>query len=202
MDKKQAEQALDIIRGVIEHTREDLVAHNWGLIWLIHAFTNATAFVSIGLFVERHDRSIVWYLVPLAALAVVNIIIVAICADRDRGVRSYIELQLHGIWVTFIIFTLAVAAFLHVSGSSPKSFCSLMAITTGISFSSMAVVFYRRLFVDAGVFLVLAILCPLVVDIQWYLFAAGWWAALFVPGLIMFRERQRRGRDERNSKIL
>ena len=65
MDKRQAEEALSIIRGVIEKTREDLVAHNWGAIWLVHAFTNAAAFASIGCFVERRQLPLFWYLVPI-----------------------------------------------------------------------------------------------------------------------------------------
>ena len=108
MEKEQAEKALQIIRQVIENTRDDLIDRNWGLIWMVHAFTNSAAFAAIGLFAEQQGRPIFWYLVPLAAVAVVNLAIVVVLADRDRGVRSPIEWQLHGIWTTFIVFTLAL----------------------------------------------------------------------------------------------
>ena len=77
VDKQQAEEALSIIRDVIANTREDLVAHNWGAIWLVHAFTNAAAFASIGWFVERRQLPLVWYLVPMAIVAAVNLLFIA-----------------------------------------------------------------------------------------------------------------------------
>lgn len=204
MDKQQAEQALSIIRGVIENTREDLVAHNWGLIWMVHAFTNGAAFASIGLFAERLDRPIFWYLVPLAVVAAVDLAIVAALVDRDRGVRSFIEWQLHGIWTTFIVFSLAVAAILQLSGASPTLFGPLIAATSGIGFAMMGVVFSSRFLALAAAFLLVALVTPLpaVAAFQWYVIAAAWWVASFVPGVIMFRERKRRMRDERRTQIL
>src|SRR5438552_19041947 len=40
VDRDQAEKTLRIIRDVIQSTHEDLVAHNWGLIWIVHSVTN------------------------------------------------------------------------------------------------------------------------------------------------------------------
>lgn len=204
MDKQQAEQALAIIRGVIENTREDLVAHNWGLIWMVHAFTNAAAFSAIGVFAERQGRSIVWYLVPLAIVAAVNLLIVLLLADRDRGVRSFIEWQLHGIWTTFIVFTLLVAGVLHLSGASPTLFGPLIAATSGIGFAMMGVVFSPRFLALAAAFLLVAVLItlPVVAPVAWYVIAAVWWVAMFVPGVVLFRERRRRMRDEPATQIL
>jgi hypothetical protein len=204
MDKESAEKALAIIRGVIENTREDLAAHNWGLIWIVHAFTNAFGFASIGFFVERHDKPLFFYLVPLAVVAVVNLLLVAALGDRDRGVRSFVEWQVHGIWLTFIVFTLAVAAVLQLSGASPRLFGPLVAVTSGIGFAMMGVLFSRRFFALAVLFLLLAVVLPLeaVAPVQWYLVAAAWWLAMIVPGIALVRERQRRQRDERRTRIL
>jgi hypothetical protein len=198
VDKHQAEEALSIIRDVIENTREDLVAHNWGVIWLVHAFTNATAFASIGWFVERRQLSLLWYLVPMAVVAALNLLIIAALVERDRGVRSYVEWQVNGIWVTFIVFSLAAAAVLQLSGAPPVLLGPLITVTSGIAFAMMGVVFYSRFFVVAAAFLVLAvaIAAPPVSGLQWYLIAAAWWAALFVPGMILFSEKRRRQRRE------
>ena len=38
LKKDKAEKALAIIRDVIKNTRDDLVAHNWNVIWMIYAF--------------------------------------------------------------------------------------------------------------------------------------------------------------------
>jgi hypothetical protein len=202
MDKHQAERALGIIREVIENTREDLVAHNWGLIWLVHAFTNAAGFASIGLWVERQNLPLLWYLVPLAILAPVNLAIVALLAERDRGVRSFVEWQIHGIWTTFIVFTIGGAAVILLAGAEARLFGPVVALTSGIGFSMMGVVFYRRFFIMAAVFLAIAFAAAALPAVQWYMLAAAWWCAMFVPGLFMFLEKRRRQQDERAARIL
>jgi hypothetical protein len=204
MDKQQAEQALAIIRGVIANTREDLVAQNWGLIWLVHAFTNGAAFAAIGLVAERNQRPIIWYLIPLAVVAVVNLVIVAALADRDRGVRSVIEYQLHGIWLTFIVFTLGIALVLHLAEASPRLFGPLIASTSGIGFAMMGVMFSKRFLILAAAFLAVAVLTPLLPPsgIAWYFIAAVWWIAMFIPGVLLTQERRRRMRDERRTQVL
>ncbi len=203
MDKRQAEEALSIIRGVIEKTREDLVAHNWGAIWLVHAFTNAAAFASIGWFVERRQLPLFWYLVPMAGVAGLNLLVIRALVERDRGARSYVLWQVNGIWITFIVFTLAAAAVLQLSGATPLLLGPLLTVTSGIAFAMMGVVFYNRFFLVAAAFLVLAVVIavPQVSWLQWYLIAAAWWAALFVPGMGLFLEKRRR-RHQEQTRIL
>ena len=192
MNREEAEEALGIIRKVVQNTREDLVARNWGLIWMVHAFTNLAAFLAIALFVEGAGLPILWYLVPLVVVAVVDLGTVTLLARRETGVRSYIEWQLHGIWTTFIAFSGLAAVLLYVSGVPPTLFCPLLALTSGIGFAMMGVIFYRRYFVFAALFAAIVILAPLMPQVQWVVFGLVWWAAMFIPGFIMHRERQAR----------
>jgi hypothetical protein len=46
MDREQAEKSLEIIRSVIENTRDDLIERNWGIIWVVHSFINFAAAAS------------------------------------------------------------------------------------------------------------------------------------------------------------
>jgi hypothetical protein len=200
MNRAEADRALGIIRTVIQNTREDLVAHNWGLIWIIHSFINLAACVA-GWIIESQDGTLFWYLVPLAVTAVLNISVVLVLVTRDRGVRSHVEWQIHGIWITFIIFTLAGAGALQLSGASPKLFGSIFAMTSGIGFAMMAVVFARQL-PYAIVMLVLTLVGPLMPGWQWLFIGVTWWCALFFTGLGMHRENQRRLQDGSGTKLL
>ncbi len=202
MNRQEAEEALGIIRKVIQNTHEDLVAHNWGMIWMVHAVTNMLGFFAVGHFVEGKGLSLPWYLVPLGGVAVVNAVVILLLAERDRGVRSFVEGQLHGIWVTFIIFSIAGAGFLHLAGGPSTLFAPLMALTSGIGFAMMGVVFDRRFLVFGALFLVLATLMPLFVALQWFALGVAWFAALFSAGSSMHRERIRRKRDGTASEIL
>jgi hypothetical protein len=202
MDQRQAEEALTIVRQVIQSTREDLIAHNWGLIWMVHAFTNLIAFASVGVFVERRGLPIFWYLVPLAIVACVDLASERLLAHGDTGVRGFIEWQVHGIWTTFIVFSVVAALALRLSQSSPRLFCPILALTSGIGFAMMGVVFYRRFFAFALLFMTVLVVAPLVPDIQWTLLGLAWCVALFVPGLSMHLERRRRRQDANATAIL
>jgi hypothetical protein len=201
VDREAAERALGIIRQVIQNTRDDLVAHNWGLIWIVHAFTNLAG-TACGTLIDRRGLAVWWYLVPLGVLAVVNVVIVQLLVERDRGVRSYVEWQLHGIWVTFIIFTIVGVAVLHLAGAEPTLFGPLFAMTSGIGFAMMGVVFYRRFLIYAALFLALMPLAAWMPSIQWWLIGAAWWCAMFIPGVAMFRERRARLRQSEGARIL
>lgn len=202
LDKDQAEKTLQIIRAVIQSTHEDLVAHNWGLIWIVHSFTNAAAFAAIGIWAEARGLSLFYYLVPLAVVAAVNLVVIALLVEKDSGVRSFVEWQVHGIWTAFIVFSLAGAAVLFVA-DQPTLFCPLMALNSGFGFAMMGVVFYRRFFHVAAMFLVAAVVCPWVGPVgQWYLLAGLWWLAMIVPGLLLHRERLRRLSNDCRAKIL
>jgi hypothetical protein len=200
LNREEAEKALGIIRTVIQNTREDLVAHNWGQIWLIHAFVNLAACLG-GWYVESRELPVFWYLVPLGVAAVLNLLTVLLLVTRDQGVRSYVEWQIHGIWWTFLVFTLGGAAALHLSGASPRLFGSLFALTSGIGFAMMGVVFRRQL-PSAVYFLAVLLAGPLLPGVQWGLLGLGWWSAQFVGGLRMYREKRRRLHDGSATEIL
>jgi hypothetical protein len=203
LNRAEAEKALGIIRTVIQNTHEDLVAHNWGQIWMVHAFCNAAACFA-GWYVESQELPVFWYLVPLAATAVVNITVVVLLVKRDQGVRSFVEWQIHGIWWTFILFTLAGAVALELSNAPPWLFGPLFAMTSGIGFAMTGVMFSRQ-FPSAVAFLLVTLVCPLLhrwPGTQWGLIGLTWGCALFFPGLNMYRENQRRSRDASPTHIL
>lgn len=202
MDRDQAEKTLRIIRDVIQSTHEDLAAHNWGLIWIVHSVTNGAAFAAIGVWAEARGLTLLWYLGPLAVVAAVNLLVIALLMERDSGVRSFVEWQVNGIWTAFILFSLAGAAVLY-RADQPKLFCPLMALNSGFGFAMMGVVFYRRFFYVAAIYLAAAVACPWVGPVwQWYLLAALWWLAMIVPGVVLHREKLRRLADDRRPKIL
>ena len=83
MNRDEAERALSVIRKVIQNTRDDLVEHNWGLIWMIHAFTNLAACLA-GWYLDGQGVPVLWYLVPFAVVGAVDIVIVQFLVKRDH----------------------------------------------------------------------------------------------------------------------
>lgn len=201
MDKEQAEKALAIIRGVIEHTRDDLIARNWGVIWMTHSFINLAGALA-GQWIQARGLPVYWFAVPLLVITTLNIATVLLLVRRDQGVRSYVEWQLWGIWIAFGVFTLSLPVVLLLADAKPLLFAPLFAMSCGLAFAMMGLVFYRRFLLAAGLFLVVMLAAAWLPNIQWWLVGAAWWLALFIPGFTAFRELRERQRDERRTTIL
>jgi hypothetical protein len=194
LDREQAEQALGIIRNVIENTRDDLVTQNWGLILMTLAFVNATG-IMCGTVIDQRDLQVIWYLVPLGIVALIDVAIAFVLVKRDQGVRSFIEWQYWGIWITFIVFTLAGLLVLHLRGQPSETFGPIFAMTSGIAFAMSGVIFYRKFLIFAALCLVVMFVACLLPSLQWWLIGAVWWCQNFIPGWAMFNERRRRQKE-------
>lgn len=201
MDKDQAEKALAIIRGVIENTRDDLVARNWGLIWMVLAFVNLAGTAS-GYFLDRRGALVSSYALAVVVVGFFNIIVVLLLAKRDQGVRSYVEWQLWAIWGAFVVFTWLALLVIHLTGSEPKLFGSIFALNGGLAFTMMGIVFYRRFLLVGALFGLVAIAAGVFRDAQWSILGVAWWLATFVPGWLAFREQRKRVRDGQRTQIL
>ena len=49
MDRAQAVEALELLRRVVGQARDDTTLQNWGVIWMLHGFTNGLGF-------DRHQH--------------------------------------------------------------------------------------------------------------------------------------------------
>ncbi len=197
VDERRAEEALSLIRRVVEQTRDDLVEQNWGLLWMIHAVVNFVGFASVGLVMVPRGGSVVWQLGPLAAAGFVDGVLVLLLARRDRGIRSFIEMQMHGVWTTFIVANLIANLALAQWGLDPAftdaAFLVVMTLTTAIGFASMGVLFTPRFYGVAAVFAALLFVHPAVgVGLGWVLLGAVWFVSLFASGWLMHRAGLRR----------
>src|SRR5258708_941840 len=102
MDRDEATKALELLRSVVGQARDDTALQNWGPIWILHAFTNAGAFVATNLLLWRGQGSRALYAALWTGLVVVNLAIIAALKVRRGGARTFIENQIWAIWLTFI----------------------------------------------------------------------------------------------------
>ncbi len=101
-----------------------------------------------------------------------------------------------------IKFTIAGVAVLHLSGAKPLLFGPLFAMTSGIGYALMGVVFYRRFFIHGAVFLAVMVAAAIFPEAQWLLIGGAWWLAGFLPGVSFHRERRERERHGDDARIL
>ena len=191
MEREQAEQALSLIRKVVDQTRDDLVAQNWGLLWMLHSFSNLAAFVVIGLVVEARALPLPFYLLPLIAAGAVNGVCIVLFSKRDQGLQSFVEQQMHGIWGAFILGTGIAGLSLHLAHAPPSLFVYVVALTSGISFAMMGTVFTRKFFGVAAAFALVMAAFPFFPSGggRWLTLGGLWWVTLFGIGFTMHRVR-------------
>ena len=53
MDRAQAVEALELLRRVVGQARDDTTLQNWGVIWMLHGFTNGLGFVGTNILMWR-----------------------------------------------------------------------------------------------------------------------------------------------------
>jgi hypothetical protein len=194
MEREEAEAALGLIRKVVEQTRDDLVAQNWGLLWMLHSFSNFAAFATIGLVVEARGLSLPFYLAPLVVAGVVNAVSILLFSRRDQGLQSFVEQQMHGIWGGFIVGTGLAGIALHLAKAPPSLFVYVVTLTSALSFSMMGTVFTPKFFAVAAAYGLALLAFPFLPSgaARWLVLGALWWCTLFFLGFSMHRIRRTR----------
>jgi len=201
LDRESAERALGIIREVIQNTRDDLIARNWCVIWMVLGFVNLVG-AAAGTIVEQRQLSVLWFLAPLLAVGLADIAVVLLLVKRDRGVRSIVEWQLWGIWLAYGIVTITAILVLELTQAPARLFGPLFALISGFGFAMMGVVFYGRFLIVAAMMLIVTFATALFPAVQWYVIGIAWWGASFVPGISMHLQHQKRLHHGRDSRIL
>lgn len=58
MNRDEAFEALEYLRRVVKETRDDSALQNWGVIWMVHAFTNGAGFALTGWLLDHGRRTL------------------------------------------------------------------------------------------------------------------------------------------------
>ena len=83
-----------------------------------------------------------------------NVVVVLMFMSREQGVRSYIEWQLWGTWLIFVVFTGAAIVAVHLTRTRPSFFGVIFAMNCGICFSLMGIIFYRHFLLVGSLFVI------------------------------------------------
>lgn len=101
MNREEAAEALQLIRRVVSQARDDTALQNWGVIWMLHAFTNGGGFLATHALHAQGHRTPGPYVLLWCAIVPLNLISIFWLRRREAaGVRSFIERQVWSIWTT------------------------------------------------------------------------------------------------------
>lgn len=193
MNREEAAEALQLIRRVVTQARDDTALQNWGLIWMIHAFTNGGGFLGTHALYAAGHRSPGPYALLWGAIIPLNLIsIFWLQRGETAGARSFIERQVWSIWTTYMAGMVLLALVNHALGLEvlfmPPVACILMAT----AFSMMGALMGRAWYVAAGLFALVGLGLTRVPHLGFAVLGGLWWGTQFTGGVMLHRARRRR----------
>jgi hypothetical protein len=193
MNREEAAEALQLIRRVVTQARDDSALQNWGLIWILHAFTNGGGFLGTHWLYLQGHRGPGPYALLWGGIIPLNLISIFFLQRREAaGVRSFIERQVWSIWTTCMAGLMLVALANWVMGLevlfAPAAGCVLIAM----AFSVMGALMGRGWYVAAAVYALAALAVARVPEVGFAVLGGLWFVTQLTGGLLLLRARRRR----------
>ncbi len=195
MNRDEAVEALELLRRVVRETRDDTVLQNWGVIWMIHACTNATGFIATGWLLAHGVRTPPAFVALWSAVTGGNLFTIALLRRRRAGARSFVETQLWAIWTAFVV-AVSVCAFLnYFMGLETLFLGPVIAVLAAVAYASMGSLMGGHWYGVGALFLAVALAMTLAPSFQFYILGAVWGCTMFTFGWLLHRARRRRERS-------
>ena len=193
MDRQEAEEALTLVRQVVNNIHDIAILQNWGRVMVIMATLDILAFGLTQVFWSRGVHallpySLVWGIYLLLAL-LANLTV----RQRLGGTNTYVERHIWANGLTFYLASFAVIGidFCFFAPSEAMAVIPAhVAVTGAISFTFVALLDPRFLMCTAIFFAVAAL-------VSWWstygflVLGVAWFLCLAVPGLHYVAEKKR-----------
>lgn len=193
MNREEADEALQLIRRVVSQARDDSALQNWGLIWVLHAFTNAGGFLGTHwLFLQGH-REPGPFMLLWACVVPLNLLSIFWLQRREAaGVRSFVERQVWSIWTTCMAGMVVVALINWLLGLEVLFMPPVGCVIIAMSFSIMGALMGRGWYVAAALYVLVALGLTRVPQLGFAVLGVMWFLTQLTGGLLLLRARRRR----------
>jgi hypothetical protein len=194
VNREQATQALELLRSVVSQARDDTALQNWGVIWIVHAFTNGAAFSTTQLLLWR-DYQVRWpFIVLWSATLIINIGLILILKARRAGAKTFIENQIWSIWLSFIGAVMLTAVVNDLLGLKLLALGPVIGILSAFGFSMMGAIMGRRWYLGTLVFGGSSLLMAALPRWQYIILGAVWCVAQLIGGVWLEVDKRKRGK--------
>jgi hypothetical protein len=193
MNREEAAEALQLIRRVVSQARDDTALQNWGVIWMVHAFTNGGGFLATHALYEQGHRTPGAYLLLWSAIIPLNLLSIFWLRRREAaGVRSFIERQVWSIWTTCMAGMVLVALCNWMLGLEVLFMPGVSCVLIAMAFSVMGALMGRAWYLAAALFALSALGLARVPHLGFAVLGALWIVTQFTGGVLLHRARRRR----------
>ncbi|MFO0660168.1 MAG: hypothetical protein U0165_10100 [Polyangiaceae bacterium] len=196
MDREQAAGTLELLRKVVAQARDDTALENWGIIWLLSAFSNTAGFEGTQ-YLFSTDHKTPWpYVGMWLGVLTVNGIVIAIFKEKPKGNRSFIERQIWSIWNTCIVALGLAAIVNYLIGLTTLFMPAVACIIVAMTFSMMGAIMGAWWYLPAGVWAAMSLVIAALPSLQFALFGGIWFVTQATSGAFLHRARLRKLRGE------
>jgi len=192
MDREQAVEALQLLRRVVGQARDDTTLQNWGVIWMLHGFTNGLGFIGTNILMWRGYESPWPYVMLWAVILPVNMASVFLLKSHEAGAWTFFESMIWLIWTTFIGAALLASVANYLLGFRIERLGLVVAVLSVYGFSMMGGMMGKRWFLGAALFAVVAVAMGALPRWGFILLGASWAIVQFVAGATLHAQRRRR----------
>jgi hypothetical protein len=184
---------LQLIRRVVAQARDDSALQNWGVIWILHAFTNGGGFLGTHMLFQQGYREPGPYALLWGAIVPLNLLSIFWLQRREAaGVRSFIERQVWSIWTTCMAGLVLVALINWVVGLEVLFMPAVGCVLIAMSFSVMGALMGRGWYVAAVLYALAALGLARVPHLGFAVLGGLWFVTQLTGGLLLLRARRRR----------
>ena len=202
MNREEATEALALLSKVVSQARDDTSLQNWGVIWMLHAFSNAFGFAATDVLIHRGIARPLPFAVCWAPIIAFNLISIVSLKRGGGGARSFIERQIWSIWTTYMIALVLTALLNYALGLDRLFMPAVGCVLSGMAFASMGSVMGRWWYVPAALWGVLALIVGAWPGHGFLLVAIGWFVTQFTGGVLLDRARRRRLAGEPAARLV
>ncbi|KFE62440.1 hypothetical protein [Hyalangium minutum] len=193
MNREEAAEALQLLRRVVTQARDDTALQNWGVIWILHAFTNGGGFLGTHLLFQQGYRTPGPFILLWALVIPLNLVTIFWLQRKEAaGVRSFIERQVWSIWTTCMGGMVLVALANWMMGLDLLFMPSVGCILIAMSFSVMGALMGRAWYAAAVIYALAALGLARMPEVGFGVLGGMWFITQLTGGLLLHRARRKR----------
>jgi hypothetical protein len=192
MDREEATRALALLRKVAAQARDDTALENWGVIWMLSAFSNSAGFAGTHLLFDRGEKT-PWPFAGLWALVLtVNGLFILRFRRKSVSSGSFVEKQIWSLWTILVVAMIVVAVINYLMGLQQLFMPAVGSLMLAMTFAAMAPIMGRVWYAPAALWGALSLVMALVPRAQFALLAGAWFLTQGTAGVWLDQQRRRR----------
>lgn len=183
MKRNEAEKVFAFIADIQGELRDKIVAERWWLIWiLVGCQMPIVCHITQLLLLQGETREWVFVMVWGINCALIPLII-AFVHRKSGGQRTMIERHIWGIWITFVLCSIATTLANRLLGLEVFQIAPIIALLACFAFAMMGMLVHLVFLGGAFFFFAVMVAMSLFRDVQFLIYGWAWFLVLVAMGV-------------------